>query len=163
MSRQYICSARPFAAMALGLFVGACGNRDLVPAERPGQSDAHIALVAVTPDTSATRTFAISLAGSGSGVIVGSFRVAVMYDTTRLRFAGPPKADTLLLAVHDLGGRVLVAGASAGGFSPGEWVRLAFTPRTARDVAPPPTLEILEASDLRGTDLRAQLKPPVAK
>jgi hypothetical protein len=89
-------------------------------------------------------------------VVIGSFRMAIHYDSAALTFAGADGADTLATAVHDAGDRIMVAGASPAGFRGGGWLALTF--RTRGSVrATAPRIEVLELGDLRGADLRNRI------
>ena len=150
---------RRFRALILLLVAAgpfAC-SRDVVRDVTLPPPQPSLALATQGTDSAGHETRALALFDGGTGLVVGSFRVAVHYDTSQVTFTGATVSDTLTVAVHDAGGRVVIAGASARGFGAGEWLRLGFEAHRARDVRASLRLEILELGDLRGGDLRSRV------
>jgi hypothetical protein len=142
--------------MAMIALASAC-SRDVTQQTAPPQLPPVLTLVSQSTDSTGRETRTLSLVDAGPGIIVGSFRVAVHYDSARVRFAGTAGGDTLSVAVNDVGGRVLIAGASAHGFAGGDWLKLTFAPRFAGAPHAPLSLEVIELGDLHGGDLRPRV------
>ncbi|HKS07008.1 MAG TPA: hypothetical protein VJR92_11895 [Gemmatimonadaceae bacterium] len=150
---------RAIAAVGLASILAACD------AAQPGNgppppTTAELTLVSSQVNQSGRISYVMALNDSvsgGSGLNIGSFRVAIHFDSAAMDFERLTGADILLTAANDVGGRVLVAGASAQGFGVGGWLALEFTPRNAGIAPASPTIEILDLGDLAGADVRLRV------
>jgi hypothetical protein len=141
-------------------FLTACGDNQAGAAREPAPQPT-LTLEADAPDSAGRITHELTFSGA-AGFAVGSFRVAVHYDSARVKFLGAQYPDTVIIATNDVGGRVLIAGAAATGFKAGPWLSLNFAPRAAGAVARPPQIEVMDLADLTGKDLRDRVGVPQA-
>lgn len=142
-------------ALSLALVVVAC-DHEQTGAKPSAAAPAELTLVAGQSDTAGRITWVITLDDT-SGLVIGSFRIGVHYDTTSMRFVGANGVDSLFFAANDVGGKVLVAGASANGFGAGGWLALEFARRSATAAPASPAVEVLEIGGVTGGDLRERV------
>ena len=134
-------------------------------ASQPGDGPApptpmEVTLLDPQPASAGRIAYVMALRDSsapGVNPTIGSFRFAIHYDTSVMEFERMTGSDILLTAANKVGGRVLVAGASANGFAAGGWFALEFTPRNAGVTPESPTIEVMDLGDLNGVDIRQRI------
>jgi hypothetical protein len=150
---------RAIAAVGLACVVVSCD------AAQPGNgppppTTAELSLVGGQVTQTGRISYVIALNDSvsgGSGLSVGSLRVAIHFDSSAMDFERLTGADILLTAANDVGGKVLIAGASAQGFGVGGWFAIEFTPRQAGVAPESPAIQILDLGDISGADVRRRV------
>lgn len=144
-------------ALVFALVVGAaCRPPDPQPAAEATTESIPLVLSPTTSDVSGEQRYSLRLQDAGA-LNVAAYRVILHFDTTALRYDRISARDSMLTVANDLGGRVVVAGASAFGFGDAEWVTVVF--RRVGDAAPvPPSVELFEVADVDGRDVRQRIR-----
>lgn len=119
--------------IACGLSVG-CERRDrlaapdsasAVPPRGQPQRVAYISVSDLAPEPGTTVLVAGTL-GIGDTISLGSYRVRLAYDTTRLTYAGEVTLPGMFRVVNPTSGEIIVVGASSGSSSDGKLFALRF-------------------------------------
>lgn len=126
--------ARMFGFLVAGVMLAGCDKRDRLAAPdtaatvSPTDQPQRIAYISVS-DLRPTAGDVVVVAGTlgvGETISLGSFRVRLSYDTTRLTYVGEVALPGMLRVVNPRRGDVIVAGASSGSSSDGRLFALRF-------------------------------------
>ena len=149
-------AVRPVALSAVVLLVTACRDGATSGAIAPAPTTPQTARLVVEPPAPTDSVITVAVRVSRpTAQRIGSMTAGIVYDSTRLRFAGDVSpADGALRAAHASRGRVMIAVAHASGFDDDVLARLRFVARDSvafRSLGLQVTeLHLLDASDVKG-------------
>ena len=128
MMRARIC-----VLLACGVALAACDRRDRLaapdsatPPATAAPRSAYISVSDLTPEKGQSVTVAGTLVVDDS-TSLGSFKVRLAFDSSRLRFIESVETPGMLRVVNPKGGEIIVVGATAGSSEDGRLFTLRFT------------------------------------